>query len=110
LKARPARLRPRAESLHEWVERHDRQHAKPEPDGDAVEAQQHGKADQAERDHEEESALHAHLSARDRPGARPRYLRVDIAIDVVISAAGGAHDECADRKEEQELGSGIRFV
>ncbi len=101
-------LRPIAEPLDEGIERHDRQHAKPKPDGVAVEAEQHGKSDQAKHEHEEDGGARAHLSARQWPSPRPRDLGVDVAVDeVVIGAARPAHDDGAHGEEEEEPGIGI---
>src|SRR6185436_16328501 len=63
-------LRPIAESLDEWIKGDDRQHAKPEQDREAVEAREHGEADQAEHDHEDEGGFGRDLPARQRPPAR----------------------------------------
>ena len=95
-------------ALDERIERDDWQHPEPEQNGDAVERQQHREPNEAEHHHEGERRLGRDLPARQRPRHRARDLGVDVAIDdVVIGAAGAAHDHSADQKEQQERGIGV---
>ena len=101
-------LRPMTESFDEGIERHDRHHAEAEPDGGAVEAEQHGEPDQAQHHHEYKGGARCHLSAGQRAAAGSCHLCIEVAVDqVIIGAASAAHDQRAQREQEQEPWIGI---
>ena len=96
-------LRPPGDALHERVGADQRQHADPEPPAQGFEAEQHGAADRELHRHEDDRLRHADPAARQgaQPGAGD--FAVILAVgDVVERAAGAAHCDGADRKQQQE--------
>ena len=55
-------------------------------------------------DEEGLSLRHAHLAGRDGARAGARHLVIEVAVDdVVVGAAGPAHDDGADEKQHQQF-------
>lgn len=74
------------------------------------EAQQHGEAGEELGAGEDEGGAGGHGAAGDGPEARPRHVRVEVAVpQVVDGAARAAHDERAGEEERRGAEDGERW-
>jgi hypothetical protein len=85
-------LRPPGDTLHEGVSSHEKQAAKRDELGRAIELEQHQQADQAQHDQQRPGAAQGDAFARQRPRTGALHGRVQVAVDdVVVNATRAAH-------------------
>ena len=80
-------LRPIGKSLHERIDRNNRERGNPKFDGEEVELEQHDQSNAREHHRKTERLFGCDLARRNGPARRPGHLGVDIAIDIVVIGA-----------------------
>ncbi len=96
-------MRPVGDPLHQRIGADEQQHEESQADRQPVEAGLHRGADRQLQAHEHQRLTYRYGAARQRPDARSRHLRIEVAVDDVVErAAGAAHRYGADAEKRHQ--------